>query len=220
MAITDLLSSAQNGGFFANAGKTAGLSESDARAAILALAPAIAEKLKDKAAADPDAFDQLLDLLEEGGDGLDDVDATTGAEALEDGAAILKDLYGSSEAAEATLGKIAPKASDAALGKIGAISATSVLAALAASNANTLASDTGEASNASGAATGGIMSVIMAALMKGLMSGAMKSMGIRQRRSPRRRYYYGLGVQRPKRRRRKTRPPLERIFREVLGAKH
>ncbi len=214
MAITDLLSSAQNGGFFANAGKTAGLSESDARAAVSALAPAIAEKLKDKAAADPDAFDQLLDLLEDGGDGLDDVDATTGAEALEDGAAILKDLYGSAVAAQAALRDIAPKAAGAALDKIGAISATSVLAALAASNANTLASDTG-GTNAAG---GGIMSVIIAALMKGLMSGAMKSMGIRQRRT-RRRYYYGYGTPRPRRRRRKTRPPLERIFRDVLGAR-
>jgi hypothetical protein len=214
MAITDLLSSAQNGGFFANAGKTVGLSESDARAAISALAPAIAEKLKDKAAADPEAFDQLLDLLEEGGDGLDDVDATTGAEALEDGAAILKDLYGSSSAAEAALGRIAPDASGAALGKIGAISATSVLAALAATNKNTLSSDTG----AAGAAGGGILSIIFAALLKGLMSGAMKSMGVRQRRT-RRRYSYGYGTPRPRRRRRKTRPPLERIFREVLGAR-
>ncbi len=214
MAIADLLSSAQNGGFFANAGKTAGLSEGDARAAISALAPAIAEKLKDKAAADPEAFDQLLDLLEEGGDGLDDVDATTGAEALEDGAAILKDLYGSAGAAEAALGKIAPDASGAALGKIGAISATSVLAVLAATNTNTLSSDTG----AGGAAGGGILSIIFAALLKGLMSGAMKSMGIRQRRT-RRRYSYGYGTPRPHRRRRKTRPPLERIFREVLGAR-
>lgn len=224
MAIIELLSAAQNGRFFASAGKAAGLSESDAREAMSSVAPAIAEKLRSKAAADPDAFDQLLDLLEEGGDGLDDAEATTGAEALEDGAAILKDLYGSIDAAQAELGKIAPHVTGAALEKISAISATSVLAGLAASNANTLVSGTSEADStgsplAGGTAGGGILSVIMAALVKGLMSGAMKSMGIRQRRAPRRRYYYGYGTQRPRRKRRKTRPPLERIFRDVLGAK-
>jgi hypothetical protein len=219
MAIIDLLSAAQSGNFFASAGKTAGLSESDARNAMSVLAPAIAEKLKDKAAADPDAFDQLLDLLEQGGDGLDDADATTGTEALEDGAAILKDLYGSTDTAQTVLGKLAPQASGSALEKISAISATGVLAALAASNATTLASDTSAADSAGGTSGGGILSVIFAALMKGLMSGAMKSMGVRQRRAPRRRYYYGYGTQRPQRRRRKTRPPLERIFRDVLGGR-
>jgi hypothetical protein len=216
MAIADFLAAAQGGQYFANAGKASDLSEADARAAISAIAPAVAEKLKDKAAADPEAFDQLLDLLEDGGEGLEDVDATTGSEAIEDGAAILKDLYGSDKAAQAALQDLAPHASGAALEKIGAISATSVLASLAASNANTLASDTASASGGSG---GGIFNVILAALLKGLMSGAMKGMGIRQRRRPRRRYTYGYGAPRPRRRRRKTRPPLERIFRDVLGGR-
>jgi hypothetical protein len=215
MAIIDLLSSAQNGGYFTNAGKTSGLEEAEARAAIAAIAPVVAKKLRDKAAADPDAFDTLLDLLEEGG-GLEDVNATTGAEALEDGAAILKDLYGSESAAHSELAKFVPDVTPTALAKISAIGATSVLAGLAASNASTLASDTQSADSGSG---GGILSVIMAALFKGLMSGAMKGMGVRQRRRRRRYSYSGYGSAPPRRRRRKTRPPLERIFRDVLGGR-
>ncbi len=214
MALIELLSSAQNGGFFANAGRVAGLSEGDAKAAIAALAPAIAEKLKDKAAADPDAFDQLLDLLEEGGDSSDlsDPDAITGAEALADGAAILKDLYGSD--ADTQMAKLAPQASGAALQKISAISATSVLAALAASNANTLASDTSQAADTGGSG-GGLLSTIIAALMKGLLQGASRQLAPKRRR---RRYGYNYG-QRPRRKRRTRRPGLDDVFRSVLGGR-
>jgi hypothetical protein len=225
MAIVDTLAAAQGGRFFANAGKAAGVAESDARAAISALAPAIAEKLKDKAESDPDAFDQLLDLLEEGGDNtdLDDADAMTGAEALEDGGAILDDLYGSRAAATAALGKVAPVTGHG-LDTLSAISATSVLAALAASNAQALAGSSepaeADAGGSGSAAGGGLMAVIMAALIKGLTSGVLKSLGVRQRRRPRRRYgyYYGYG-RRPPRRRRKRRPGIDTIFRDVLGGR-
>ncbi len=207
MAIIDLLSAAQGGQFFANVGRATGLTARDSEMAIASLAPAIAAKLKDKAAADPEAFDQLLDLLEEGGDNsdLDDVDAMLGAESLSDGKAILADLYGA--AADETLGKLAPHLTGEALEKISAISATGVLAALAASNANTLASsgDTGG---------GGIISVIIAALLKGLMQGASRQLAPRRRR---RRYNYGY--RRPARRRRTRRPGLDDVFKEILGGR-
>jgi hypothetical protein len=214
MAIIDLLSRAQNGQFFANAGSAAGLSAADARASISNLAPAIAEKLHTKAAADPDAFDQLLDLLEEGGDGsdLDDVDAMTGAEALSDGAAILKDLYGSLGQAHAELGPLAT-ATGASLEKITALSATSVLAGLAAANVNTLASNTSNEPQASSG--GGFFSIIIAALMKGLLQGAARQLAPRRRRR-RTSYYYGT---RPRRRRRTRRPGLDTIFKEILSGK-
>jgi hypothetical protein len=214
MAIVDILNTAQNGKYFANAGQAAGLSESDARTAVAALAPAIAERLKDKAAADPDAFDQLLDLLEEGGDSsdLDDADAMTGAEAQKDGGAILDDLYGSRSEAMTALGKLAPHAKGKALESISAISATSVLASLAATNANTLAADQGAGSGA-GSAGGGIISVIIAALMKGLMQGVARQVAPRRRRRRTYGYYYG---RRPARRRRTRRPGLDDIFKSVL----
>jgi hypothetical protein len=205
MSIIDLLSAAQGGQYFASAGQVAGVSEIEARTAISAMAPAIAEKLKDKAAKDPDAFDQLLDLLEEGGDSsdLDDAEAMTGAEALSDGGAILDDLYGSQAKAHVALG-----AQGVPQEKLAAISATSVLAGLAASNASTLAStDTG--------GSGGILRMIIAALVKGLMQGASRQLAPKRRR--RTGYSYG---RRPVRRRRRTRRPgLDDLFRNILSSR-
>lgn len=213
MAIVDILAAAQGGRFFANAGKTAGVSEAEAKAAISDLAPAIAAKLKDKAANDPDAFDQLLDLLEEGGDStdLDNVDAMTGSEALSDGGAILEDLYGSRSAAASVLSKIAPSVDGKSLDTLGAISATSVLASLAAANASTLASDASQAQSGGG----GLLSIIIAALMKGLMQGARRQLAPKRRR--RRSYGYYYGQKRPKRRRTR-RPGLDDVFRDILGS--
>jgi hypothetical protein len=218
MAILELLGLAQNGHFFATAGAAAGLSEGEAKSAISKLAPVIAEKLKDKAASDPEAFDQLLDLLEDGGDSsdLDDVEAMTGAEALSDGKAILTDLYGSADAASKALGALATEASGAALDKIGAISATSVLAVLAASNAQTLAGTTQSAAD-QGAAGGGFFSKIIAALLSGLMQGATRQLAPKRRR--RRSYGSYYGQRRPARRRRARRPGLDDIFKAVLGGR-
>jgi hypothetical protein len=213
MAIIDILSAAQGGGYFASAARAAGLSEDDARAAISALAPAIAERLKAKAAKDPEAFDQLLDLLEDGGDSsdLDDAAAMTGAEALSDGRAILDDLYGSRSQAAAALGKIAPHMQGDALDKVSALSATSVLAALAASNAATLAS-TPEAGGSSG---GGILSIILGALLKGFLQSASRQIAPKRRR---RRTGYSYS-RRPARRRRTRRPGLDDIFRDILTSR-
>jgi hypothetical protein len=214
MSIVDILAAAQGGGYFANAGRAAGLSAADAEAAIGVLAPAIAAKLKSKAAADPDAFDQLLDLLEEGGDSsdLDDVESTTGPEAVEDGNAILADLYG--EGAGATLAKLVPGVSGKSLTTISAIAATSVLASLASANATGLASDTSRvAENAGG---GGLISIIIAAVMKGLMQGAARQLAPRRRR--RRRYTSYYGTRRRPTRRRTRRPGLDDIFKDIIGA--
>ncbi len=215
MSIVDILSSAQAGKFFANAGAASGLSETDAKRAILSLVPAIAEKLKAKAAADPGAFDQLLDMLEDGSDvsGLDDADSITGSEALKDGSAILDDIYGSRGSAISAMGKLAPHATGASLDKVSAISATSVLAALSATNANTLMASAAPAVGSSG---GGILSVIIAAVLKGLIQGITRSLGIRQRR--RRRNYSYYYRKRPPRRRTR-RPGLDDIFKSVLSGR-
>ncbi len=209
MSIIDLLSAAQGGAYFTNAGRAAGLSATDAQAAVAVLAPAIAAKLKDKAGADPAAFDQLLDLLEEGGDSsdLDDVDAMTGAEAVKDGTAILADLYGGG--ASTTMAKLVPAVSADALETISAISATSVLATLAASTANSLA-DTSASSGG-----GGLFSIIVAAVMKGLMQGVSRQLAPKRRR--RTGYYYG--TRRRTTRRRTRRPGLDDIFKSILNTR-
>ena len=215
MSIVDILSAAQGGGYFANAGRAAGISAADAEAAVSVLAPAIAAKLKDRAAADPDAFDQLLDLLEEGGDSsdLDDVEAMTGAEAVKDGSAILDDLYGAK--ADAVLAKLMPGLSGDALAKIGAISATSVLATLAATNVSTLAEGTATAADTP-ASGGGLMSIIIAAVVKGLMQGVSRQLAPKRRRR-RTSYYYG--TRRRTTRRRTRRPGLDDIFKSILNTR-
>jgi hypothetical protein len=210
MAITSILAAAQGGAFYSNVASATGLSETTVTKAINAFAPAIAEKLKAKAAADPEAFENLLDLLEDGdGSDLNDPDAITGAEAISDGNEILQDLYGSADAAATALVKLAPSVDDDAAAKLGPISATSVLAALAAANAQTL---TGNAAPAASSGGGGILSTIISALVAGLVKGAVKQMAPKRRR---RRYtsYYG---RRPVRRRRRSTPGLESIFKDIL----
>lgn len=211
MAITDILATAQGGRYFANAGAACGLEEAAARSAISKFAPSIAAKLKAKAAADPVAFDALLDLLEEGGDSsdLDDAEAMTGVEAQSDGAAILADLYGSQAAAAKALG-----VSGSAQEKAANISATGVLAALAAANATTLTSDVAKVSDT--ASSGGFFSILIAALVKGLMQGAVRQLAPRRRR---RRYTYS-STRRRTTRRRTRRPGLDKIFADILTGRN
>jgi hypothetical protein len=213
MAIIDILSAAQSGRFFANAAASAGLDAASAESAISAFAPAIAAKLKDKAASDPEAFENLLDLLEDGdGSDLNDADAITSNEAVSDGREILEDLYGSSHAAASAMGKLAPSLDTAAVAKLGAISATSVLAALAASNAQTLTADAAPA-----ASGGGLMSVIVGALVEGLVKGATRQLAPKRRR--RRRYSSYYGQRRPRTRRRRRGIGIDDIFRDILGGR-
>jgi hypothetical protein len=215
MAIIDILSSAQGGAFFRNVASAIGIDETEAEKAIGKMAPAIAAKLKDKASADPEAFESLLDLLEDGdGSDINDPVAITGSEAISDGKEILADLYGSPDAAHSALVKLAPGLDTSSASKLGAISATSVLAALAASNAQTLSSDAAQAADTGG---GGLLSTIISALVAGLVKGATRQLQPKRRR---RRYsnYYGYGRRRPVRRRKRS-IGLDDVFREVLGGR-
>lgn len=207
MAITDILSAVQGGQYYANASAVCGLAEADGRRAITRFAPAIAAKLKEKAASDAEAFEALLDLLEEGGDSsdLNDADAMTGGEALSDGAAILDDIYGSKAAAMTALGADGPGEEKAA-----ALSATAVMATLAASNAAQLSSGTPQAADTGG---GGLLSVILGALLKGLLQGAQRQLAPKRRR---RRYTYSTRRRRTTTRRRTRTPGLDDIFKDIL----
>jgi hypothetical protein len=211
MAIIDMLTAAQGGAFFRNVGAATGLDASTAEKAIGKFAPAIAGKLKDKAANDPAAFENLLELLEDGdGSDINDPDAITGSEAVSDGREILEDLYGSPAAAQSSLAKLAPDLDTAAVAKLGAISATSVLAALSASNAQTLTSDAAPASGNGG----GILSVIIAAMVKAFLQSAQRQLAPRRRR---RRYISYTGRRRTPARRRKRSVGIDDIFKGILG---
>jgi hypothetical protein len=215
MAITDILSAAQGGKFFANVAAATGLSLGDAETAISKFAPAIATKLKDKASSDPEAFENLLDLLEDGdGSDINDADNITSSESVSDGRDILEDLYGSSNAANTTLAKLAPDIDTGAVAKLGAISATSVLAVLSASHAQTLTGGASQAADSSGG--GGLVSVIVGALVKGLVQGAQKQLAPKRRR---RRYTSYYGRRRTTTRRRKRSIGIDDVFRDILGGR-
>ena len=139
MALIDTLASAQGGAFFANIAAATGLGAAEAKTAVAAIGPAIAAQIKNKAEADPEAFEDLLDLLEDGGDAdLDNPRALTGGEAVADGNAILTDIYGSRNAAIVDMRKLAGSVAEAPLEKLAAIAATAVLAALARSHARVM----------------------------------------------------------------------------------
>ena len=209
MSIATLLSIAQGGQFFINAGTATNLSAAEAEAAIAALAPAIAQRLKDKAAKDPDAFDALLDMLEAGAGNseLENPEADFSAEAIKDGVAILDDLYGSSTVAMAVLSKLAPKLPANTVSKIAAISATSVLAALVASPTSLKALSVSSANSGRG-----ILNTFISALLAALVRGILNALQPKRRRN----YRYG---RRTATRRRTVRPNLESIFREILAPK-
>lgn len=218
-----MLEAAQGGTFYANVARATGLDEAEARSAVETLCPAIAAELHSKAKSDEELYDSLLDLLEDNDSdsGLDDPEATTDAEAVADGHAILEDIYGSRNAAIAEFRKAVPDIGEAALPKLAAISATAVVSAIAQSRIK--AQGLTGAMPATGASGGGLLSIILEALMRGLLQGAKRSATPRRRR--RRSYgsYYSRRRTRRTTTRRRTRrtkrTPLEEIFGEILGTR-
>jgi hypothetical protein len=210
MGLIDMLASAQGGLYFASVAAACGVEEGTARSALGKIAPEIASKLRDKAEADPDSFENLLDLLEDGENSsdLDDPDAITGAEAIADGKAVLKDLFGNNLS---PLKSMTPGVDGAAFDKLSAIGATSVLASLAKnySAPQTLAGDTGSSG-------GGLLGTILSAVVEGAMKGAARQLAPKRRR--RRSYgsYWGAPRKRTKRRRARQ-PSLNDIFGSILG---
>lgn len=210
MTLMSILAASGNGKYFNSAAQACNMSAGGAKSALGRLCPAIAAQLKAKAQNDKDAFEALLDLLDEGGG---DLEGLADAEAIADGKAVLDDLYGSRAAALAEMKRLAPGLDDAQYENISAIAATSVLAVLAKSYATpaTLAGSTGEAPQG-----GGILATIISAIVKGLLQGA------RSQLAPRRSYSSYFGTRRRKTNRRKRRaktPTLKDIFGQILTGK-
>jgi hypothetical protein len=216
MTMMTILDAAQNGNCFASVAKTCGMSTSEAKSSLEKLCPAIASQLKTKAQNDHEAFEALLDLLDEGG-GRSDLDNLTDSEAIADGKAVLEDIYGSPASALTEMKRIAPGLDDTQYEKISAIAATSVLAILAKSYSTpaTLAAVSDPAPQ-----SGGILSTIFSAVLKGILQGLARQLAPRRRR--RRSYSDYFGTRRRKTTRRRTRaktPSLEDIFGQILGTR-
>jgi hypothetical protein len=210
MSLISLLSSAQGGHFFANAGKASGVDPGIAERALVHMCPDIASRLRDKAEADQDAFENLLDLLEDGGNSadLDDAQAMTNAEAISDGKAVLKDLYGSDMS---SLKQLAPGVEGPAFEKLSAIGATSVLASLA----KTYSAPQALAGNTGSAAGGGLLGAILSAVVEGAVKGAVRQLAPKRRR--RRSYGSYYAPRRRTKRKRVRTPSLNDIFGSILG---
>jgi hypothetical protein len=216
MALMDILRGAHKGEFFANAGRAVGVDAAVAERMLSELAPRIVLQLK-KRAEEPQAFEGLLDLLEDGnGDAfLDDESLMDDPELVSDGEAVLADIYGSAAAAQKAL-KI--KSGDAATQKLAAIGASAVLAALARSYNQPLGLVGAEpaASRGEEDEQGGIFSTIVEAVIKGAVQGATRQLAPKRRR--RTTDYFGTRRKRTTRRRRQsTATVLEQIFGELLG---
>ncbi len=212
MTMMTILDEAQNGNYFANVAKACGISASEAKFSLEKLCPAIARQLKTKAQNDSEAFEALLDLLDEGG-GSSDLDNLTDSEAIADGKAVLEDIYCSPANASAEMKKLAPGLSDDSCEKISTIAATSVLAVLAKTYSvpATLAAVSDPVPQG-----GGILGTIISAVLKGIMQG------LAPRRRRRRSYsgYFGTRRRRTTRRRTRARTPtLEDIFGQILTGK-
>ena len=214
MSVMTILAVAENGNYFDNAAKACGVGTSEAKSSLERLCPAIAAQLKLKAQNDKEAFESLLDLLDEGSSELDNL---TDSEAIADGRAALEDIYGSPASALAEMKKLAPGLSDDSYEKISAIAATSVLAVLAKTYSvpATLAAVSDPAPQG-----GGIMGTIISAVLKGILQGIARQLAPRRRR--RRSYsdYFGTRRRRTTRRRTRTRTPtLEDVFGQILGTR-
>ncbi len=215
MAVMDILRSAQNGEFFANAGRAAGVDAAEAQRALGQLAPAMLLQLR-KRAEDHQAFEGLLDLMEDrDGDAfLEDESLMDDPELISDGEAVLAHIYGSAAVAQQAL---AIKGHDAAMQRLAAIGAAAVLAALARSYNQPLGLAGEQPAAEAEAAQGGILSSIVETVIKGALQGATRQLAPKRRRRPRYSSYFGKRRKRT-RRQRGTASSLEKIFGELLGS--
>jgi Bacterial protein of unknown function (DUF937) len=216
MSLLDILETAEGGKFFANAGAACGVDAATARRVSERVAPAIANRIKDKSVEDPANFEALLDMLEDDGNvDLQAEGSLTDHDAQIDGAEILNDLYGSAAATNAVFKGMGGGVDKAALSTLTAINATAVLAVLAASNAQAL---TGAAAKAAdtGKSGRGLLSIIITALLNGLMQGVARQLAPKRRR---RRYTSYFGRRAPVRRKRRRSPGIDDVFKEILGGR-
>jgi hypothetical protein len=210
MTLMSILAASENGNYFGSVAQACNMNADEAKSVLEQLCPAIAAQLKAKMQSDNNAFEALLDLLDEG----DDLDGLTDGEAIADGKAVLDDLYGSPAAALVEMKRLAPGLSHAQTENISAIAATSVLAVLAKSYAAPapLASSTGEAPQG-----GGILATIIAAIIRGLLQGVRSQLAPRRRRRRSYSSYFGTRRKTTRRKRRAKTPTLEDIFGQILG---
>ncbi len=219
MSLMTLLEQAQGGGLYSAVARSLDLDDGQTRKAMRKLCPAIAARLQEKAAADPELFQTLLDLIEDGAEAspLDSVEALTGAEAVADGNAILDDAFGSRNDAMVALRQVDETIPERELRKLAPISATAVVAALAQAN-RPMALSASAAPARSGTGGEGIIATLVSAIIAGIVSALSRQLSSRSRRRTAR-YSRTRSKRKTSRtpRRRTTSASVEDVFRDILG---
>jgi len=221
MSVITVLEQAQGGRLMDTIAASLDIDAGQTRKAMAKLCPAIAAKLAEKAKADEELFQSLLDLIADNAEvsPLAAPDGLTSAEAISDGNAILSDVYGSRNAAMVALREADPSLPERELSRLPPISATAVVAALA-QTTRALSLSSGEAQPAGGSsAAQGFIGALVSAIIAGIVSALAKQFtGSRRRRTTAR---YSRTRSRRKtsstRRRRTSTASVEDIFRDVLG---
>ncbi len=180
----NMLEGAQGGRLFAQVAESLDLDAEQTRRAMARLCPAIALKLKERAAEDDDLFESLLDLIEDGAEcsPLEEPEALTDAEAISDGHAILEDVYGSRNAAMVALRSAAQDVPERELARLAPISATAVVAALAQANRPRPMALTSESNQpapqpaSSAIGSEGVIGTLVGAVIAGAVSGIVREL--------------------------------------------
>lgn len=221
MSVMTVLEQAQGGRLMDTIAASLDIDAAQTRKAMTKLCPAIAARLEEKARADEELFQSLLDLIADNAETspLATADGLTSAEAIADGHAILSDIYGSRNAATVALREADPSLPERELSRLAPISATAVVAALAEAN-RPLALAGGTALPAAGRTAGeGFIGALISAIVAGIVSALTKKLtGSPRRRAPAR--YSRTRSRRktaPARRRRTSTASVEDVFRDILG---
>lgn len=220
MSVMTVLDQVQGGRLLATIAASLDIDAAQTRKAMHKLCPAIAATLQEKAKADEELFQSLLDLIADNAEAspLSAADGLTSAEAIADGNAILSDVYGSRNAAMVALREADPSLPERELSRLAPISATAVVAALA--EANRPLALGGQALPAAGRSAGeGFIAALISAIVAGIVSALTKRLtGSARRRAPAR--YSRTRSRRkaaPARRRRTSTASVEDVFRDILG---
>ena len=223
MSVITVLEQAQGGRLMDTIAASLDIDAGQTRKAMAKLCPAIAVRLQDKAKAEEELFQSLLDLIADNAEAspLAAPDGLTSAEAISDGNAILSDVYGSRNAAMVALREADPSLPERELSRLAPISATAVVAALAEANRPmTLAGGAlaGGALPAAGRSAGeGFIAALVSAIVAGIVSALTRKLsGGTHRRAPAR---YSRTRRRTSttRRRRTSTASVEDVFRDILG---
>jgi hypothetical protein len=222
MTVMEELDKAHGGQLFRKLGELGGIAPSEARLLMEALCKPIAARLHDKASEDSE-FQRLLDLLEDNDAELLKSGDPASADVREDGELVLRELYGSREAAagQARAAAQALRVDAGAAEHLQPIAGSLVLAILSSRyrlDDETIAAgdvrpSPAQEKTAASAAKGGLLAIVLAAMGSAILRALMNRLMPRRRR----RTSYGYRTRSTgKRRGRRREPNLEDLFRDLL----